>query len=79
MEKKPITVKVSYEYEIDISMLDPKFVDINGFAIEYAQRCMTSDLKDRIITAADFDYEIVESNDGDFEQVSHTTKVIKED
>lgn len=51
-------VIVSLEYEVDIEGLDPKFVDIEGFAKDEAKRMFEDDLKNKAFEAEDFDYVI---------------------
>lgn len=51
-------VIVSLEYDIDIEGLDPKFVDIEGFAKDEAKRMFEDDLKNEAFEAEDFDYTI---------------------
>lgn len=57
--EKHLTVKATIEYEIDITDLDPKFIDVNGFAVDCAMQCLREDLDNSILTHADFDYLIV--------------------
>lgn len=54
-----IKVRVSTEYEIDVSHLDPKFVDIEGFAVDMTKQCISEDIDTRILDANDLTYEIV--------------------
>jgi hypothetical protein len=51
-------VIVSLEYDVDVEDLDPKFVDIEGFAKDEAKRMLEDDLKNNAFEAEDFDYNI---------------------
>ena len=54
-----IKVRVSTEYEIDVSDFDPKWVDIEGYAIDCAKQCVAGDLDCTCFRPEDFAYEIV--------------------
>jgi hypothetical protein len=54
-----IKVRVSTEYEIDVSHLDPKWVDIEGFAIDMTKQCVSEDIDSNFLDANDLTYEIV--------------------
>lgn len=47
-------VKISIEYDIDVSHLDPKFVDIEDFAKEEAYRMFCEDYQNGEILPCDF-------------------------
>jgi hypothetical protein len=51
-------VIVSLEYDVDIEGLDPKFVDIEGFAKNEAKRMLEDDIINGLVTPDDFDYNI---------------------
>ena len=52
--KETITVRAFIEYEVDVSDLDEKFVDIDGFAQEEARRMLNNNLCEVNFTADDF-------------------------
>lgn len=55
-----IKVRVSTEYEIDVSDFDPAWVDIDGYAIDCAKMCMAEDLDSNCFSTEDFTYKIIE-------------------
>lgn len=50
-----ITTKLVWEFEADVSGIDPKCVDIKGFAKELAFRELQSQIDNGDITEEDFD------------------------
>ena len=57
-------VTATWEFEVDVSDLDPKFVDVPGFAIDLAKRELGYLLEDREISAEDFEYTVSDGGDG---------------
>lgn len=53
-------VKATWEFEVDVSDLDPKFVDVPGFAIDCAKRELGYLMEDGEISADDFDFVVSE-------------------
>lgn len=53
-------VKATWEFEVDVSDLDPKFVDVPGFAIELTKREVDSLLEAGELSAEDFEYTVAE-------------------
>lgn len=56
-------VIVSWEFEVDVDDLDPKFVDIPGFAIDATKEEVGYLLEHSELTADDFDYTVCEEDE----------------
>lgn len=52
-------VRVSWEFDVDVEDLDPKFVDIPGHAKDLAKIELASLLYKNELTADDFEYAAV--------------------
>ena len=55
-------VEFTTAYEVDVDHLDPKFVDIRGFAIDEARRMLHDDIFFGETTDENFDAKIVEED-----------------
>lgn len=53
-------VRATWEFEADVSDLDPKFIDIPGLAKDMAMRELGHLMDTGELSAADFTYEIME-------------------
>lgn len=53
-------VIVSWEFEVDTSDFDPKFVDVPGLAIDLTKREFGSLLESGELSADDFDFNVSE-------------------
>ena len=51
-------VTVSWEFEVDISDFDPKFVDVPGLAVELTQQELDYLLTHGKLSVDDFNYEV---------------------
>ena len=52
-------VVVSWEFEVDVSDLDPKFIDVPGIAKELTKAELACLLKSGDMTVNDFEYAVV--------------------
>lgn len=58
-EEKYIDVRVTYDFRVDISDLDPEHVDINGLAIDLTKREVDT------LNSEDFNYRILKRSDAE--------------
>lgn len=62
LKEKAMKIKVQaiWEFEADVADYDPKFVDLQGLAVDSTQRELADLLKKKELSAEDFEYKIVE-------------------
>lgn len=58
--KEVIKVQAVWEFEADVADYDPKFVDLQGLAIDSTQRELVDLLEKKELSAEDFTYKIVD-------------------
>lgn len=59
---KIMKVTATWEFEVDISDFDGKFVDIEGLAKDLTQIELESKLQNKELSSEDFDYKVVGNN-----------------
>lgn len=52
-------VTATWEFDVDVSDLDPNFVDISGLAVDLTRRELKDLLEKRQLTEGDFEYRVM--------------------
>lgn len=60
-------VKAIWEFDVDDSEMDEKFVDVNGLCIDLAKRELDYCLRENELDASDFTYEVHPELPSDFD------------